>query len=254
MMGGNNESGKSPMIIHLEQTDSTNSHLRRMLSEEKLPEGSVLWADFQCSGRGQVGNTWESEAGKNLTFSLVIYPTLVLANHQFLLSQIAALSIKETLDAYVEDISVKWPNDIYWKDRKICGMLIENDLIGKYIGCSIIGIGLNVNQRVFRGGAPNPVSLGQIKNADFDCEEILSRFLEIFYSRYMQLLQGEEESIQSDYCYSLYRKEGCFPYHDDFGNFNATILRIEPDGHLILELPNGEQRRYAFKEVEFVLE
>ena len=108
-------------LIHLKETHSTNTYLRDYLRKERLPEGSVVWADFQTAGRGQIGHTWESEAGKNLTFSVVLYPTCLPANRQFLISQIASLSVKQTLDAYTEGITVKWPNDVYWHDRKICG-------------------------------------------------------------------------------------------------------------------------------------
>ena len=165
MMSTDNE---SPRILRVAETASTNSLLRELVIKESLAEGSVVVADFQTAGRGQIGNTWESEAGKNLMFSLVLYPTCIPANRQFLISQIAALSVKEALDLYADHITVKWPNDIYWKDKKICGMLIENDLSGHNLYCSIIGIGINLNQTVFRGDAPNPVSLFQIIGKERD--------------------------------------------------------------------------------------
>ena len=188
MMSTDNE---SPRILRVAETASTNSLLRELVIKESLAEGSVVVADFQTAGRGQIGNTWESEAGKNLMFSLVLYPTCIPANRQFLISQIAALSVKEALDLYADHITVKWPNDIYWKDKKICGMLIENDLSGHNLYCSIIGIGINLNQTVFRGDAPNPVSLFQIIGKEVDREEVLHRFLSIFYRYYLSLLQEE---------------------------------------------------------------
>ena len=111
---------EKPRIIHVEETLSTNSLLREWLNKEALPTYSVIVADFQTAGRGQLGNVWESEKGKNLTFSLVLYPEALPAKQQFVISQIAALSVKETLDAYTEGISIKWPNDVYWQDKKIC--------------------------------------------------------------------------------------------------------------------------------------
>ena len=143
MMSTDNE---SPRILRVAETASTNSLLRELVIKESLAEGSVVVADFQTAGRGQIGNTWESEAGKNLMFSLVLYPTCIPANRQFLISQIAALSVKEALDLYADHITVKWPNDIYWKDKKICGMLIENDVSGHHIRRSIAGLGININQ------------------------------------------------------------------------------------------------------------
>lgn len=116
-----NKENETLQIIRLAETNSTNNYLREQCAKVRLPEGSLVIADFQTAGKGQVGNSWESEAGKNLTFSLLLYPDFLPANRQFLISQIASLSVKETLEAYTDSVTVKWPNDIYWKDRKICG-------------------------------------------------------------------------------------------------------------------------------------
>ena len=209
----------------------------------------MVVTDFQTAGKGQVGNSWESEAGMNLMFSILLYPDFIPANRQFLISQIASLSVKETLDAYTDFIQVKWPNDIYWKDRKICGMLIENDLSGQLLYCSIIGIGLNLNQSLFRSNAPNPISLTQITGKKYDREEVLNRFLRIFFQYYCLLLQEKEEEVRTAYMQALYHGEGYHRYRDGQGQFEARIQAIEPTGHLILQLRDGEQRRYAFKEV-----
>ena len=192
-----NKENETPQILWLKETDSTNNHLRRLLDKEQLPEGSLVVTDFQTAGKGQVGNSWESEAGMNLMFSILLYPDFIPANRQFLISQIASLSVKETLDAYTDFIQVKWPNDIYWKDRKICGMLIENDLSGQLLYCSIIGIGLNLNQSLFRSNAPNPISLTQITGKKYDREEVLNRFLRIFFQYYCLLLQEKEEEART---------------------------------------------------------
>ena len=115
-----NDKNETPKIIRLVETDSTNNYLREQSAKARLPEGSLVIADFQTAGKGQVGNSWESEAGKNLMFSILLYPDFLPANRQFLISQIASLSVKETLEKYTDSVTVKWPNDIYWKDRKIC--------------------------------------------------------------------------------------------------------------------------------------
>lgn len=248
-----NKENETPQIIRLDETHSTNNYLRELLAGEALPEGSLVIADFQTAGKGQVGNSWESEAGKNLMFSLLLYPDFLPANRQFLISQIASLSVKETLDGYVDSVTVKWPNDIYWKNRKICGMLIENDLSGQHLYCSVIGIGLNINQEVFRSNAPNPVSLTQITGKTYDREELLNRFLRIFFNYYCLLLQEKEEEIRAAYMAALYRGDGYYPYADENGRFEARIHAIEPTGHLILQLRDGERRRYAFKEVTTVI-
>lgn len=243
-----------PVIIHLEEALSTNQSLRERLNGRSLPEGSVLWADVQTAGRGQAGNSWESEAGKNLTFSTVLYPDVIPANKQFLISQITALSVKETLNRHTGEISIKWPNDIYWQDRKICGMLIENDLAGSTIYCSIQGIGLNLNQEIFHSNAPNPVSLTQITGLKYDREQILHQFLSRFYSYYLLLLQEEEDEIRARYHSALYRNNGFYLYEDNESRFEAAIEEIEPTGHLILRLRDHTLRRYAFKEVVSLLE
>lgn len=242
-----------PRIIRLQKTDSTNNYLHALARPEQLGEGSVVWAEFQTAGRGQIGNSWESAEGENLTFSVVLYPTFLLVNRQFLISQITALSVKQTLDRYVDDITVKWPNDIYWRDRKICGMLIENDLAGQFIYSSILGIGININQKEFKSNAPNPVSLYQIIGKRTDREKFLQEFLERLYANYLLLLQEKEVLIQEAYRQSLYRREGFYLYEDANGRFEAAIEEIEPSGYLHLRLRDNTIRRYEFKEVRFVM-
>lgn len=243
-----------PRIIRMESVDSTNNYLRELITKECLPDGSAVLVDFQTAGRGQAGNSWESERGKNLTFSIAVYPSAIPANRQFLISQVSALSIKDTLDSYTKGISIKWPNDIYWENKKISGMLIENNLMGVSIHSSIIGIGLNLNQEVFKSNAPNPVSLFQITGKVYDREEVFRRALSCFYARYLQLLHGEFGDIEKDYANSLYRREGLFSYRDSGGVFKAQIRGTEPDGRLVLQLSNGNTRKYAFKEVEFIIQ
>lgn len=247
-----NEINEMPRTIRLDETTSTNSYLRGLVGKEPLPEGSMVMTEYQTAGRGQVGNVWESERAKNLMFSLILYPDFLPANRQFLISQIAALSVKETLDKYVNDITVKWPNDIYWRDRKICGMLIENDLSGRELYCSVIGIGININQQHFLSDAPNPVSLIQITGQEYDREEIARSFRKRLYERYLDLIRDKEEEIRRDYMSALYRGTGFHPYQGADGCFSARIRGIESTGHLILETKNGEVRRYAFKEVSVV--
>lgn len=241
-----------PQLIHRHEVTSTNIALREMIAADILPEGSVLWADFQNAGRGQAGNQWESEVEKNLLFSIVLKPTILQAREQFLISQIAALSVKKTLDDYVNDISIKWPNDIYWKDKKISGMLIENDLTGSFIYSSIIGIGINLNQELFCSDAPNPISLKQITGKNFDREEVLRQFVSHFYANYLLLLQEKREEIREAYRSMLYRKEGLHRYQDANGSFDAVIHGVEPTGHLLLQLRDKTIRRFAFKEVSYL--
>lgn len=243
---------QGPEVIEVDETASTNSYARGLLKERELPEGSLVITRFQTAGRGQAGNSWESEKDRNLTFSVVLYPEIIEAREQFLISQVCALSVKQTLDEFTDNITVKWPNDIYWKDRKICGMLIENDLAGHTIFCSVCGIGININQEKFISDAPNPVSLRQITGEEYDLAEMLSLFRRNFYNRYLLLLQGEKDEIRRQYRMSLYRGKGFYPYKDENGTFEAEIEDIEPMGHLLLRLRDGDVRRYAFKEVSVI--
>ena len=159
----------------VKETTSTNDYLAQLCTESKAKEFYTVMADSQTHGKGQRGNTWEAESGKNLLFSIVLYPTALEAKKQFCLSMLAALACHEALGNYTEGFTIKWPNDIYWKDKKIGGILIENELEGKYIMQSIIGIGLNVNQEAFYSDAPNPVSLKQIIGAEIDIQELMMK-------------------------------------------------------------------------------
>ena len=245
----------TPRIIRLRETESTNRYLHERLADDEVPsDGTIVVSDFQSGGRGQPGNSWESEAGQNLTFSLLYEPRAMPANRSFRISEIAALSVKHTLDRYTAGIAVKWPNDVYWHDRKICGMLIENLLEGSAVGRSIIGIGLNLNQTVFRSDAPNPVSLTQITGQRYDPLEILGLWYGHFCALRDRLEAGTdgEADVHRAYVHALYRRDGFHPYADTDGTFEAAIEAIEPGGHLLLRRSDGRISRYAFKEVRFL--
>lgn len=228
--------------MHIDETDSTNRWLREQGREENM----VVWADYQTAGRGCGTNHWESERGKNLTFSMLLHPHDVPAQKQFRISRAISLAICKALGQHIGDLSIKWPNDIYWRDGKIGGILIEVTLQGNKVKDCIIGIGLNINQRVFRSDAPNPVSMWQICEQETDCEQLLQEILQAF-QEYMG------KSNKDEYQSMLYRRKGFHPYADKDGAFMAEIIDVEDDGHLLLRDDNGQLRRYAFKEVTFVI-
>jgi len=240
-------------IQRLEETDSTNKYLREQLSRETLPQFTVITTRFQSSGRGQRGNSWESERGKNLLFSVLLRPNFISAKSQFVISQITSLAIIEALSRFAPGFTIKWPNDIYWNEQKICGMLIENDLAGINISESILGIGVNINQDAFVGNAPNPISLKTITGKEQDNEEILTDILHRLSVCYDLLQQGDMETINNRYHDSLFRKDAFYRYSDKNGSFSAKIVRVEQDGKLILYTESGEERGYLFKEVQCVL-
>lgn len=240
-------------LICLEETDSTSQALTALCNEQSPEELTTLTARFQTAGKGQRGNSWESEKDKNLLFSFVLFPAFLEARKQFLLSQIISLAVKEELQQYTGDISIKWPNDIYWKDKKICGMLIENNLTGMYITRSIAGIGININQEIFVSSAPNPVSLKQITGQEYDRLEILAHIIERVKEYYSILQKGEIQPINQRYREALFRKDGMHSFRDSRGVFKAMIVNVEADGHLVLQDKADRIRRYVFKEVQYVV-
>ena len=234
-------------IVHIDETDSTNSWLRKGLTTDEQSDANiVVWAEYQTAGRGCGTNRWESERGKNLTFSMLIHPKELLATQQFHISMAISLAICEALGQHIGDVSIKWPNDIYWRNGKIGGILIENTPKGSSIMESIIGVGLNVNQRVFKSDAPNPVSMWQICEHETDHEALLKDVLEAF-----ERILGS--TIREQYLSKLYRRKGYHPYADKEGAFMAEIVTVEDDGHLVLRDDNGKERQYAFKEVQFII-
>jgi BirA family biotin operon repressor/biotin-[acetyl-CoA-carboxylase] ligase len=244
---------KDRLIIRVDEVESTNLYLKKIVREQHPEEGSLVIAEYQTGGRGIVGTSWFSSKGKNLLFSLLIYPNGVAANEQFIISRIASLAVKNTLDYFANDIRIKWPNDIYWKDQKIAGILIENDIQGRHIENSVIGIGINVNQQFFPPELPNPVSLRQITGSEQDREYILDLFMRDFFLLYREFQHGETGVIEDEYMLNLYRVNDYYWFEDGEGRFQAMIEDVLPSGHLILRtLENDEMRKYAFKEVAFV--
>jgi birA, biotin-[acetyl-CoA-carboxylase] ligase region len=241
-----------PEIIHINKTNSTNTFLReQILNGDNIEEGTVVWADFQTAGRGQKGNSWESNDKENLLFSLLLTPDTIEASNQFIISQAVSVGIVEYLNSLSQGFSIKWPNDIYYKDKKIAGMLIENDMSGKNISASIVGIGLNVNQEKFLSDAPNPISLYNIFDRQFDRYEVLSKILDSILEYYFHALNQNFEPIRSKYMDLLFRKDGFHKYVANNELFEARIKEIKPMGFLCLETKEGEVREFAFKEVEY---
>ena len=241
-------------FIHLNETHSTNSYLRELIMREKeQPEGTVVITDYQTAGRGQKGNSWESERGKNLTFSILLHPNHIPPGKQFILSQLISIAIVGVLKKYDRHFTIKWPNDIYWKEKKIAGMLIEVDLTGAYLSNAIIGIGININQRHFKSDAPNPVSLTQITGKEHNLSELLEKILDSIVDEYNKYTPDNEEEIRQKYMALLFRNKGVYPYLYGEEIFNASIEGIEPNGQLILKKENGSIHTFAFKEISFVI-
>lgn len=239
-------------IIDIEETASTNSYIKDLALHQNLEEFTVVSANYQCAGRGQQGNKWESEKGKNLLFSLLLRPTFIKANEQFIISQIVALAIKKGLNKYTDNITIKWPNDIYYKDDKICGILIEHEINYDFIEQTIVGVGLNINQTIFKSDAPNPISLKEITGKEEERYSVLVDIVKNIINYYTMLQQGHFSEIREKYYNALYRKEGTHLFKSkDQTLFEAKIIEIKNDGQLILELTDGKLKSFFFKEVQF---
>ena len=246
-------------MIELDVVTSTNSFIAdyRPLSDAGI---ILVTAEHQTAGRGQTGNSWESEASRNLLFSLLLRPAEFPASRLFLLSEAMALSIRDAISAALspaEAVAVKWPNDVYVGDRKIAGILMENDLRGSHVGRCIIGCGVNINQTSFLSDAPNPVSLRQLLGRDTERSFVLDAIVTRFRQRYSRLTAFPEAAaaLHADYVSALYRRRGLHLFREPASDvpFLAEIADVEPSGHLLLRDGAGKLRRYAFKEVSYVL-
>ncbi len=240
-------------LTHIGETDSTN----RWLRENGNGDDAVVVADYQSAGRGCGKNTWESEREKNLLFSVLWHPVEFPASRQFQISQAVSLALCDVLGAYIDDVEVKWPNDIYHHDRKLAGMLIENRLNGAFLKDCIIGIGLNVNQQCFVSDAPNPVSLCQILGHEVDRKTLFNDILNSIWKELRQLSTCDPALLKERYTARLYRRTGSHRFRDTATGklFTGAIADIEADGHLVImsdEEGHGRKLRFSFKEVEFL--
>lgn len=261
--------------MYIEQTDSTNSLMARILRgeepgyaeclSEKIP---VLYTTFQTAGRGQTGNGWESERGKNLLLSYLLRQPDIQPSEQFELNIIAAmlthLAMKDRLSEEQKLLlTIKWPNDIYYGDKKLAGILVENSLSGSTIQHSIAGIGININQQQWIGNAPNPISLMQITGRETHIDNVMKTFMVYLDMWYLY----SPEARRQYYMEHLYRREGYWPFVEREvstqptmnapstadGQFMARIEDILPTGEIVLRDQQDNLRKYHFKQVRYVL-
>ncbi len=242
----------------LNDVGSTNTYLLGLKGGDPDYSYELATADFQSAGRGQRGNTWESEQGKNLLFSILAHPSYIEVKNQFSVSQAISMAVLNSVaniagPEYARDFSVKWPNDIYWKNKKIAGILIENVLQGSCLLDSVIGVGLNVNQKEFFSNAPNPISLYNITGREIYRENLLEKIIDEFIEQMDCLKNGDHEKVDREYHRHLFRSDGFYSYRDSKGEFSARIDHVRSDGHLVLVDNDGQSRHYEFKEVSIIL-
>lgn len=244
--------------IHLPAVDSTNSYASEMLRQMRLTEGTIIYTFEQTRGRGQRGNSWHSEANKNVALSLILHPSFLGANEQFLLSKIVSLAVSdlmaEILSGQELSVKIKWPNDIYVNDKKIAGILIENSIGDHSVQSSIIGIGINVNQEHFNAETSNATSLKMLAAREFDLNAIVTRLCEFLEARYLQLKANKRESLGRAYLERLYRLNEWKKYSGSAGIFEGKIINVSGSGKLQVELRNNEIKEFDLKEIVFEID
>jgi BirA family transcriptional regulator, biotin operon repressor / biotin---[acetyl-CoA-carboxylase] ligase len=241
-------------IIELKEADSTNSYASGLLIN-KPAEGTVIIAHSQKKGRGRRGASWESEAGKNLTFSMILYPSFLDLKNQFFLSIVVSLGIYDYASSIINDtgIKIKWPNDIYYNDKKLAGILIENTVKTEQIAGTVAGIGLNINQLCFLSDAPNPVSLKQITKQDHDLKKAFAKLVKFIESRYLQLKAGQTIQLKKDYMDCLYRFNEIHIYKVNGKEIKGKITDVLTEGQLVVDTLDGQSKSFNFSEIQFVV-
>jgi BirA family transcriptional regulator, biotin operon repressor / biotin---[acetyl-CoA-carboxylase] ligase len=243
-------------IIELKQTTSTNVYTDKLLLSEKPKEGTVIIAYKQTKGKGQDQNTWESEENKNLTFSIILYPVFLNPSEQFRLIEMTSLGIIDFIKTILpceSILKIKWPNDIYVGDKKLCGTLVQNSIVGPQLTECIVGIGLNINQELFVSDAPNPVSLKQITGDNYNLKECLSNLCNCIDIRYAQLKDKKSAQLETDYLSLLYRLDEWHDFIIHGKTMRARIIGITNFGQLKLESEESKIYECGMKEVVYCL-
>ena len=241
-------------FILLKEVDSTNNYLKELASNSKpLSEGTVIMAENQYAGRGQQQNGWFADPCKNLTFSILLKPAFLRVTEQFDLVRAVSLGVFDALAPLTgSSLKIKWPNDIYYGEKKLGGMLIENMIQGGQIKHTIAGIGLNVNQPNFPDWVPNAISLQQILHTDYDLKTLLSEICSHIEGWYLKLKAGKIQDVRDSYLSRLYwlNEPRTFKAKGDI--FMGMIKSVRDNGILIVENNNQEELEFSLKEIEFI--
>jgi BirA family biotin operon repressor/biotin-[acetyl-CoA-carboxylase] ligase len=236
-------------LIQLQSVDSTNSYALRLLSREDVHEGTVILAVYQTQGKGQGGNNWESDEGKNLLFSIILKPEFLRADKQFYLSMCISNGILDFINPIARPVSIKWPNDIYLRGRKVAGILIENTIMANCLYISVVGIGLNVNQRVFSNHLPNPTSLSLETGKEFILSDSLNILLKSLDQWINKLYQGIFAEIKTTYLNNLWLMNKWTTFTDISGRFEGRITDVSESGELVILKKDGKMKSYLHKEI-----
>ncbi len=240
-------------IIYYATCSSTNTVAMNLVSKSQLAEGTVVITDCQLQGRGQRGNSWMGEPYQNLTFSLILYPTWLGVQDSFYLNMVTALGIYQTLaTSIIQGLSIKWPNDIYFQNQKVGGILIENVVNKNKLRSSVVGIGLNVNQTNFNN-FPHATSLSLICGYKFNLSSLLLQLTNNIQRQYDRLHQEGNHDLQKDYLQYLYGLHEIKTFRDQEGIFQGMIQGIDEQGRLVIDRAHQERRHYNNQEIALVL-
>jgi len=238
-------------VHYMPTCHSTNSLAMDFIRKGQAFEGMVVWAAHQTAGRGQMGNTWEDAEGKNLLISILLKPSFVPVASQFQLTMIASLAVHDTLSSYLPaSPEIKWPNDILYYGKKVCGILIENTISGGQIENSIVGIGVNVNQIKFPLDTAS--SLAEICQQELSIDEIAEFLLINLEKRYLQLKAGKIPELKDAYHSVLYQKDEWHNYEESGRVFAGKLIGVQSDGKLKMELESGIEKEFVFKQISFL--
>lgn len=239
-------------IHRLGSVESTNKYCEA-LDLAQVEDFTCYWAMEQTAGIGQRGNHWESASGENLTFSLVLHPSFLPADRQFMLTEALSLALVDFFSVFNFQFSIriKWPNDIYVGGEKICGTLVSTRLVGSSIASAVCGIGLNVNQKVFPDWVPNPTSIGLLTGVHYELESLLFRLLQSIKARYTDLKSGiDRESEYLEYLMNL-GVTMRYKYNEEI--IVATITGVDPHGRLLLTAADGRRLSCGMKEIAWLM-
>lgn len=265
-------------LLHLERVDSTNNYAKQVIANSTPKDGTVILADEQFAGRGQAGNKWQSEAGKNLTFSILYHTSFLRADEQFYLNMAVSLGVRKAIEmemkgkeesrienqesrikyediekSFVADlfsVTIKWPNDIFAGEKKIAGVLIENTIQGQFLNYSVIGIGINVNQTVFETGL-SASSIALLNNKQADLVQLFKNALYLIEYYFLKLKMKDYAAIKTAYMAHLMGYGKCLTYRKGQVVFEGSITDIDPAGKLMLQVGDYVQT-FQFKEIERV--
>ena len=240
-------------FITLNSVDSTNNYAMQAIKDGAAKHGTAYFAFEQTAGKGQRNKQWLSVKGQNIMLSIVLDIKSLSVDRKFYLNVISALAVKNLFNKYTaEIIKIKWTNDIYYRDRKTAGILIENVIKGDKIIHSVVGFGININQTDFDAQLKNPVSLKQITGKEYDVIKLAKKLCSLFNEKYCQLIKGDLNALINEYNEYLYKKNELVTFKKSDALFKGRVINVDDAGRLIVETSHKEA--FEFGSIEWIIE